>query len=62
MSPLFSNTTRMDMSRIYLNKCYKVLGHFITQYVYELLERVCMLQKVYIPTDATEDEPRSFFS
>ncbi|XP_053788204.1 putative protein FAM172B [Vidua chalybeata] len=43
------------------HKCYEVLGHFITQYVYELLERVCMLQKVYIPTDATEDEPRSFF-
>ncbi|XP_005038742.1 PREDICTED: putative protein FAM172B [Ficedula albicollis] len=43
------------------HKRYKVLGHFITQYVYELLERVCMLQKVYIPTDATEDEPRSFF-
>uniref|UniRef100_A0A8C5X683 Arb2 domain-containing protein n=1 Tax=Malurus cyaneus samueli TaxID=2593467 RepID=A0A8C5X683_9PASS len=43
------------------HKRYEVLGHFITQYVYELLERVCMLQKVYIPTDATEDEPRSFF-
>lgn len=43
------------------HKRYKALGHFITQYVYELLERVCMLQKVYIPTDATEDEPRSFF-
>lgn len=40
---------------------YQVLGHLITQYVYELLERVCTLQKVYIPTDATEDEPRSFF-
>nr|XP_021397066.1 putative protein FAM172B [Lonchura striata domestica] len=43
------------------HKRYEVLGHFITQYVYELLERVCMLHKVYIPTDATEDEPRSFF-
>ncbi|RMC11915.1 hypothetical protein DUI87_11042 [Hirundo rustica rustica] len=43
------------------HKRYEVLGHFITQYVYELLERVCMLQKVCIPTDATEDEPRSFF-
>ncbi|KAM6383641.1 putative protein ARB2BP isoform 2-T2 [Alca torda] len=42
-------------------KRYQVLGHLITQYVYELLERVCMLQKVYIPTDAAEDEPRSFF-
>ncbi|XP_065596934.1 putative protein ARB2BP [Cyrtonyx montezumae] len=40
---------------------YQVLGHVITQYVYELLERVCTLQKVYIPSDATEDEPRSFF-
>ncbi|TRZ14232.1 hypothetical protein HGM15179_012883 [Zosterops borbonicus] len=43
------------------HKRYEILGHFITQYVYKLLERVCMLQKVYIPTDATEDEPRSFF-
>ncbi|KAM6319650.1 putative protein ARB2BP isoform 1-T2 [Podargus strigoides] len=43
------------------HKRYQVLGHLITQYVYELLERVRMLQKVYIPTDATEDEPRSFF-
>ncbi|XP_054040169.1 putative protein FAM172B [Rissa tridactyla] len=43
------------------HKRYQVLGHLITQYVYELLERACMLQKVYIPTDAAEDEPRSFF-
>ncbi|XP_050816264.1 putative protein FAM172B isoform X1 [Gopherus flavomarginatus] len=43
------------------HKRYQVLGHLITQYVYELLERVCKLQKVHIPTDATEDEPRSFF-
>ncbi|XP_074020320.1 putative protein ARB2BP [Numenius arquata] len=43
------------------HKRYQVLGHLITQYVYELLERVCMLQKVYIPTDATEDEPKTFF-
>ncbi|PKU41843.1 hypothetical protein llap_7842 [Limosa lapponica baueri] len=43
------------------HKRYQVLGHLITQYVYELLERVCMLQKVYIPTNATEDEPRTFF-
>ncbi|KFQ32256.1 Putative protein FAM172B, partial [Mesitornis unicolor] len=45
----------------YNHKRYQALGHFINQYVYELLERVCMLQKVYIPSDATEDEPRSFF-
>ncbi|KGL72267.1 Putative protein FAM172B, partial [Tinamus guttatus] len=43
------------------HKRYQVLGHALTQYVYELLERACMLQKVYIPTNATEDEPRSFF-
>lgn len=43
------------------HKCYQVLGCLVTQYVYVLLERVCMLQKVYIPTDATEDEARSFF-
>ncbi|XP_061860135.1 putative protein FAM172B isoform X2 [Colius striatus] len=43
------------------HKRYQVLVHLITQYVYELLERVCMLQKVYIPTGAKDDEPRSFF-
>ncbi|KFP72804.1 Putative protein FAM172B, partial [Apaloderma vittatum] len=43
------------------HKRYQVLGHLITNYIYELLERVCMLQKVTIPTDATEGEPRSFF-
>ncbi|KAM8820718.1 putative protein ARB2BP [Eudromia elegans] len=43
------------------HKRYQALGHVLTQYVYELLEGVCMLQKVYIPTDATEEEPRSFF-
>ncbi|KAM6292088.1 putative protein ARB2BP isoform 1-T3 [Porphyrio hochstetteri] len=43
------------------HKRYQVLGRLITQYVYELLERVCMLQKSYIPIDATENEPRSFF-
>uniref|UniRef100_A0A8C8R4N9 Arb2 domain-containing protein n=1 Tax=Pelusios castaneus TaxID=367368 RepID=A0A8C8R4N9_9SAUR len=43
------------------HKRYQVLGQLIAQYVYELLERVCKLQKVHIPTDATENEPRSFF-
>nr|XP_006130779.1 putative protein FAM172B isoform X1 [Pelodiscus sinensis] len=43
------------------HKRYQILGHLITRYVYELLERVCKLQKVNIPTDASEDEPRSFF-
>ncbi|XP_060090549.1 putative protein FAM172B [Heteronotia binoei] len=43
------------------HKRYEVLGYLITQYVYELLERVCKLQKIYIPIDALENEPKSFF-
>uniref|UniRef100_A0A8C6Z4B1 Arb2 domain-containing protein n=1 Tax=Nothoprocta perdicaria TaxID=30464 RepID=A0A8C6Z4B1_NOTPE len=43
------------------HKRYQALGHVLSQYVYELLEGECLLQKVYIPTDATGDEPRSFF-
>ncbi|XP_015278627.1 PREDICTED: putative protein FAM172B [Gekko japonicus] len=39
---------------------YEVLGHLITQYVYEILEQVCKLQKIYIPIDALDSEPKSF--
>lgn len=43
------------------HKCYQVLGHLITKYVYELLEKVCKLEKIYIPTDAPDNDLRSFF-
>ncbi|XP_045859638.1 putative protein FAM172B [Meles meles] len=42
------------------SKRYQALGHLLAQYIYELLEKVCKLQKVYIPTEA-DKEPRSFF-
>ncbi|XP_040081755.1 putative protein FAM172B [Oryx dammah] len=42
------------------SKRYWALGHLLEQYIYELLEKVCKLQKVYIPPEA-DKEPRSFF-
>ncbi|XP_012635108.2 putative protein ARB2BP [Microcebus murinus] len=42
------------------SKRYQALGHLLEQYIYELLEKVCKLQKVYIPPEA-DKEPRSFF-
>ncbi|XP_038300739.1 putative protein FAM172B isoform X1 [Canis lupus familiaris] len=42
------------------SKRYQALGHLLAQYIYELLEKVCKLQKVYIPPEA-DKEPRSFF-
>ncbi|XP_043565292.1 cotranscriptional regulator FAM172A homolog isoform X5 [Chiloscyllium plagiosum] len=41
-------------------KRYEALGEIITHFVYELLEKECHLKKVYLPVDATEDEPKSF--
>nr|XP_017531687.2 putative protein FAM172B [Manis javanica] len=41
------------------SKRYQALGHLLEQYIYELLEKVCKLQKVYIPLEA-DKEPRSF--
>ncbi|XP_029434968.1 putative protein FAM172B isoform X2 [Rhinatrema bivittatum] len=43
------------------HKRYQVLGQVITQYVYELLEKECDLQKVHIPLDARSHEPQSCF-
>ncbi|KAF4008150.1 hypothetical protein G4228_019796 [Cervus hanglu yarkandensis] len=42
------------------SKRYWALGHLLEQYIYELLEKVCKLQKVYIPPES-DKEPRSFF-
>ncbi|KAM4796688.1 putative protein ARB2BP [Rhinophrynus dorsalis] len=40
---------------------YKVLGDKITLHVYELLEKDCNLDRIPIPIDASEEEPKSFF-
>lgn len=48
-----------DMHR-WNQKRYEALGEIITHCVYELLEKECHLKKVYLPVDATEDEPKSF--
>ncbi|XP_042810677.1 putative protein FAM172B isoform X2 [Panthera tigris] len=42
------------------SKRYQALGYLLEQYIYELLEKVCKLQKVYIPPEA-DKEPKSFF-
>ncbi|XP_037690885.1 putative protein FAM172B [Choloepus didactylus] len=42
------------------SKRYQALGHLLEQYTFELMEKVCKLQKVYIPLEANK-EPRSFF-
>ncbi|XP_072271098.1 putative protein ARB2BP isoform X2 [Pyxicephalus adspersus] len=43
------------------HKRYKIIGDMITLHVYELIEKDCNLQRITIPIDANEDEPRSFF-
>ncbi|XP_001518938.3 putative protein FAM172B [Ornithorhynchus anatinus] len=40
---------------------HRALGRLLERYVYALLERVCRLKRVYIPTDASAREPRSCF-
>ncbi|KAM5335313.1 putative protein ARB2BP [Glossophaga mutica] len=41
-------------------KRYQAFSHLLEKYIYELLEKMCKLQKVYIPPEA-DKEPRSFF-
>ncbi|XP_053310981.1 putative protein FAM172B [Spea bombifrons] len=43
------------------HKRYQVLGDMITLQVYDLLEKDCNLQRISIPVDATNEEPKSFF-
>ncbi|XP_075708891.1 putative protein ARB2BP [Rhinoderma darwinii] len=43
------------------HKRYKILGDMITLHVYELLEKECNLERITIPTDASDEEPKSFF-
>uniref|UniRef100_A0A8C5LXI3 ARB2 cotranscriptional regulator A n=1 Tax=Leptobrachium leishanense TaxID=445787 RepID=A0A8C5LXI3_9ANUR len=50
---------REDLHR-WNQKRYEALGEIITKHVYELLEKECKLEKVYLPIDATESEPKSF--
>ncbi|XP_075449241.1 cotranscriptional regulator ARB2A isoform X1 [Ascaphus truei] len=50
---------REDLHR-WNQKRYEALGEIITKHVYELLEKECNLQKVYLPVDSTESEPKSF--
>ncbi|KAL4227524.1 hypothetical protein ACF0H5_012968 [Mactra antiquata] len=46
--------------RRYNQKHYEALGEKITEYVYELLETECKLQRKTIPMNAEENEPKSF--
>ncbi|XP_018120162.1 cotranscriptional regulator FAM172A homolog isoform X2 [Xenopus laevis] len=50
---------REDLHR-WNQKRYEALGEIITKHVYELLEKECNLEKVYLPVDATDNEPKSF--
>ncbi|XP_053557465.1 cotranscriptional regulator FAM172A [Bombina bombina] len=50
---------REDLHR-WNQKRYEALGEIITKHVYELLEKECDLEKVYLPIDASESEPKSF--
>nr|XP_048280089.1 cotranscriptional regulator FAM172A isoform X7 [Myodes glareolus] len=50
---------REDLHR-WNQKRYEALGEIITKYVYELLEKDCNLQRISIPVDATDSEPKSF--
>jgi len=44
----------------YNQRRYEALGKVITEEVYNRLEEDCGLEKIYVPEDACESEPRSF--
>ncbi|XP_030049249.1 cotranscriptional regulator ARB2A isoform X3 [Microcaecilia unicolor] len=50
---------REDLHR-WNQKRYEALGEIITKHVYDLLEKECNLKKIYLPVDATDNEPKSF--
>uniref|UniRef100_H3BAL8 ARB2 cotranscriptional regulator A n=1 Tax=Latimeria chalumnae TaxID=7897 RepID=H3BAL8_LATCH len=50
---------REDLHR-WNQKRYEALGQIITQHVYDLLENECKLKKIYLPIDATKEEPKTF--
>ncbi|XP_020383637.1 putative protein FAM172B [Rhincodon typus] len=39
---------------------YKAFGTALAEYVYELLEKECLLKRVYIPVDTAKDDGKSF--
>ena len=41
-------------------KRYEMIGEFITEHVYELLEKEAKLHRINVPLDAKEDQPQSF--
>ncbi|KAM6223989.1 putative protein ARB2BP [Rhynchocyon petersi] len=43
------------------SKRYQALGHLLQQYIYELLDKVCKLQKVYITLEADKEQKSFFF-
>ncbi|XP_075050984.1 putative protein ARB2BP [Mixophyes fleayi] len=43
------------------HKRYRILGDMITLHVYEVLEKECKLERITIPIDACDEEPKSFF-
>ncbi|XP_030832814.1 cotranscriptional regulator FAM172A homolog isoform X2 [Strongylocentrotus purpuratus] len=45
---------------MYNQRRYEALGKILTQHIYKLLETETKLQRIDIPTDLQEDEPRSF--
>ncbi|KAM4701005.1 putative protein ARB2BP isoform 1-T2 [Discoglossus pictus] len=57
--PFVYNYYRKDYVRNH--KRYQVLGDMITLHVYELLEKQCNLDRIPIPIDAIDEEPKSFF-
>ncbi|XP_063956056.1 cotranscriptional regulator ARB2A homolog [Lytechinus pictus] len=44
----------------YNQRRYEALGKIITQHIYKLLETETKLERIYIPTDHQDNEPRSF--
>uniref|UniRef100_UPI00398E63CD putative protein ARB2BP isoform X2 n=1 Tax=Pristiophorus japonicus TaxID=55135 RepID=UPI00398E63CD len=50
----YSNATNLN------HQWYNVFGTVLAEYVYELLEKECLLKRVYIPVDAAEDTLKSF--
>ncbi|OWF48694.1 hypothetical protein KP79_PYT14798 [Mizuhopecten yessoensis] len=45
----------------YNQKHYEAIGEIITENVYSMLEKDCELQKLELPKDAEENEPKTFF-
>ncbi|KAG8587141.1 hypothetical protein GDO81_005586 [Engystomops pustulosus] len=43
------------------HKRYKILGDMITLHVYELLEKECFLERIPLPIDASDEEPKACF-